>query len=201
MQGTPSCQLRWRWVADTNMRSEDISKFIRNLARVAPNYDKLTPAERQETNDDPCPREYPIGQGFYPLSEPESTCSGVLAKLGSVNGAILGESMRRRSDPPSRRSDARLKPMISRMRKRRLGRAFRWLEQDSARDRDSVAEGDGFELPRPFRLRWKEFSRVWGTMRPPKKASVLKRIYQPGFGSSLQSLWFPWFAMLARGVG
>jgi len=65
------------------------TEFHQDLARVAPNYDKLTPAERQETNDNPCPREYPIGQGFYPLSEPESTCSGVLAKLGSVNGAIL----------------------------------------------------------------------------------------------------------------
>jgi len=37
-------------------------------------------------------------------------------------------------------------------------------------------ERDGFELPRPFRIRWKEFSRVWGAMRPPKKAAVLKRI-------------------------
>jgi hypothetical protein len=51
---------------------------------------------------------------------------------------------------------------------------------------DRGVERDGFELPRPFRIRWKEFSRVWGTMRLPKKAAVLKRIYQPGFGSSLQ---------------
>jgi len=55
-----------------------------------------------------------------------------------------------------------------------------------ARDRDSLAKRDGFELPRPFRIRWKEVCRVWGTMRLPKKAAVVKRIYQPGFGSSLQ---------------
>jgi hypothetical protein len=61
------------------------------LARVAPNYDKLTPAQRHEPNHYPCLSEYLIGQWSYPLSERARTCPEALAKPGSGNGATLAQ--------------------------------------------------------------------------------------------------------------
>jgi hypothetical protein len=66
----------------------EYTKAHQDLALVA-HYDKLTQAERREVADDLCLTEYLIGQGSYPWSEQQRTCSAALAEPGSVSGAIL----------------------------------------------------------------------------------------------------------------
>ena len=66
----------------------EYTKAHQDLALVA-HYDKLTQAERREVEDDLCLTEYLIGQGSYPWSEQQRTCSEALAEPGSVSGAIL----------------------------------------------------------------------------------------------------------------
>jgi hypothetical protein len=66
----------------------EYTEVHQDLARVAQNYDKLTPAERQEPNDDRCLTEYPVVRWSYSLSERERTCSEALAKP-SANGGVL----------------------------------------------------------------------------------------------------------------
>jgi Putative bacterial lipoprotein (DUF799) len=89
----------------------EYTEVHQDLARVARNYDRLTPTERHEPNDDLCLTEYLIGRWSYPLSEQERTCSEALAKPGSVNGAILArihEAMKRSAAKEVRRAlDAR----------------------------------------------------------------------------------------------
>ncbi len=65
------------------------TKAHQDLAVVAQHDDQLTQAERRETKDNVCLTEYLIGQGSYPLSEQQRTCSEALAEPGSVSGAIL----------------------------------------------------------------------------------------------------------------
>jgi hypothetical protein len=67
----------------------EYTKAHQDLALVAQHYDKLTQAERREVEDDLCLTEYLIGQGSYPWSEQQRTCSEALAEPGSVSGAIL----------------------------------------------------------------------------------------------------------------
>jgi hypothetical protein len=67
----------------------EYTKAHQDLALVAQHCDKLTQAERREVEDDLCLTEYLIGQGAYPWSEQQRTCSEALAEPGSVSGAIL----------------------------------------------------------------------------------------------------------------
>jgi hypothetical protein len=67
----------------------EYTKAHQGLVLVAQHYDKLTQAERREVEDDLCLTEYLIGQGSYPWSEQQRTCSEALAEPGSVSGAIL----------------------------------------------------------------------------------------------------------------
>ena len=67
----------------------EYTKAHQDLALVAQHYDKSTQAQRREVEDDLCLTEYLIGQGSYPWSEQQRTCSEALAEPGSVSGAIL----------------------------------------------------------------------------------------------------------------
>lgn len=65
------------------------TKAQQDLAALEPHDDRLSQAERREVKDDLCLTEYLIGQGAYPWSTQQKTCSEALAEPGSVSGAIL----------------------------------------------------------------------------------------------------------------
>ena len=67
----------------------EYAKAHQELATLVQHDNQLSRAEQRELKDNLCLTEYLIGQGSYPLSEQERTCSEALAEPGSVSGAIL----------------------------------------------------------------------------------------------------------------
>jgi hypothetical protein len=55
---------------------------------------------------------------------------------------------------------------------------------ENAKIADWMAERGGFEPPRPFKIRWAGFGRVWRTIRPRKKHPCWREFVRLGFGSS-----------------
>jgi len=67
----------------------EYTKAHQGLTVLAPHYDQLSQAQRREVKDDLCLTEYLIGEGSYPLSEQQRSCSEALAEPRSVSGAFL----------------------------------------------------------------------------------------------------------------
>jgi hypothetical protein len=85
----------------------EYTKAHQDLALVAQHHDELTQPQRREVEDDLCLTEYLIGQGSYPWSEQQRTCSQALAEPGSVSGAILArihDAMKQSADDEVRRA-------------------------------------------------------------------------------------------------
>jgi len=67
----------------------EYTKAHQGLTVLAPHYEQLSPAQRREVKDDLCLTEYLIGEGSYPLSQQQRSCSEALAEPESASGAIL----------------------------------------------------------------------------------------------------------------